>query len=110
VNERIYFTINGNRLHLHLLASHERKNQVEDLYKDALHKIVPFVKAHPEIEVIGGWSWLNATKTYGAMKERLGFTISDILPEELEGYEHSDNRPRKNALISREEFLQLYEN
>jgi len=110
VNKRISYSISDQgRLHLHLAPSHERKNEVEDMYRDALHKIVPLVKADSSIVTIGGWSWLNATKTYASMKERLKFTISDIPKEELEAYPSSDDRPKKNALMSREVFLKEYD-
>jgi len=109
INERVSYSLGGGRLHLHLAQSHERKEQIEDMYRDALNKVVGVVKVDPDIKEIGGWSWLNATKKYGDMKERLGFTISDISPEELAMHEHSDDRPRKNALMTREVFLSLYD-
>ena len=110
LNERINYDIKNGHLQLHLQPSFEVKDKIENYYRDALYKIVDIVKNDPTILLIGGPSWLNATKTYGTMKERLGFTLSEIpqdavkpdLPSELE------NRPMKNAYMTREEFLKLY--
>lgn len=111
LNERISYSIGGGRLQLHLAPSYERKDQIESYYLDGLEKVVEVVLAHPEIQLIGGSSWLNATKTYGSMKERFGFSISELSEEEKVQSIHDthDNRPTKNAFISREDFLKRYE-
>ena len=110
LNKRIFYTIDDGKLQLHLATSFQRKEEIEDMYRDALYKIVHVVKADPSITRIGGLSWLNATKTYGAMKERLGFTLFDATTEELaDAQRHRESRPTKNALMTREEFLRLYE-
>jgi hypothetical protein len=113
VNERISYTVGNGDLQLHLAPAFEVKDHIEDLYKDALEKLVDFIKAHPEIKRVGGRSWLNATKTYSAMKERLGFEISDYVDDEEETprqpeSESSQTRPAKNAYMSREKYLETY--
>ncbi len=113
VNERISYTVDGEVLQLHLATAFEMKDQIESLYEDALIKMADFVREHPEIKKIGGKSWLNATKTYGAMKERLGFEISDLSDEENETVSEGTIRdervrPVMNAYMSREQFLERY--
>jgi len=75
LNERVSYSIKEGQLQLHLAESFEMKDRIEDMYEDALRKIVDVVERDPSITSIGGLSWLNATKTYGSMKERLGFTV-----------------------------------
>ena len=108
VNERISYSIGGDQLQLHLAPAFEVKEKIEDYYRDALIKIADVVANNPEIKIIGGASWLNATKTYGAMKERLGFTISDISEEDRKKHHADATRSVKNAIMTREELLKRY--
>lgn len=113
VNERISYSVGAEEIQLHLAPAFEMKDQIEELYQDALEKLVDYVREHPEIKRIGGPSWLNATKTYGAMKERLGFQLSEAWHKEDETHRDSPSeefrsRPKKNAYITREDFLERY--
>ncbi len=108
VNERVSYSLGDDLLQLHLAPSVERKDQIEDMYQDALEKIVATVEADPNITRVGGASWLNATRTYGGMKERLGFTLSELSEEDREAHFADEDRPVKNALMTREEFLSRY--
>ena len=78
-------------------------------FRESLQKIVPIVKADQSIRTIGGPSWLNATNTYGSMKERLGFEISDTDPEILARHFKDEKRAVKDAIMTRERFLELYD-
>lgn len=108
LNERISYNVGEHGLQLHLAPAYEVKGKIEALYRDALEKIVPIVQANPDIWVIGGTSWINATRTYGAMKERLGFTLSDTPEEVVKEHFAHDERPLKDATMTREEFLARY--
>jgi len=110
VNKRISYNVGGGQLQLHLAPSFEVKDEIEALYEDALYRVAEVVKGNPDITRIGGSSWLNATKTYSAMKERLGFTIADTSPEVLEEHFQGKDRPVKDAFMSREDFLARYGN
>src|SRR3989338_4962641 len=97
VNERVSYSIAGDRLQLHLAPSFEIKDRIEELYKDALYNVVGVVRQNPNIKKIGGTSWLNATRTYGAMKQRLGFEISDPPKEDITTHHAGETRPLKDA-------------
>jgi hypothetical protein len=108
LNERISYSVGEHSLQLHLAPAREVKGRIEAMYQDALEKIVPIVQANPDIWVIGGTSWINATNTYGAMKERLGFTLSDTPEDVVREHFADETRPLKDATMTREEFLARY--
>ncbi len=109
VNERVSYSLHEGQLHLHLAPSFEVKDQIEGLYEDALVKVAQLVRSQPDILRIGGGSWLNATETFSEMKKRLGFEISDLTDKDREsGHYDETERPIKNALMSREDFLHRY--
>ncbi|MFH1712220.1 MAG: hypothetical protein ABH846_03230 [Patescibacteria group bacterium] len=109
VNERISYGIHGDHLQLHLAPSFEVKDKIEEYYRDGLEKVVDIVRENPDIKMIGGSSWLNATKTYGEMKKRLGFKISETPQEVIDAHFPESDRPIKNATMTREEFLARYD-
>ena len=109
LNDRISYSVGGGQLQLHLAPAYEVKDQIEAMYRDGLEKVVAIVKADPTITTIGGSSWINATKTYGNMKERLGFVLLDTPQEVIEEHFKYEDRPIKDAKMTREEFLKIYD-
>ena len=108
LNERVSYSKEGDRIQLHLATAFEVKEKIEDLYRDALYKIVEIVKSNPTILFIGGSSWINATRTYGGMKERLGFSLSETSDEVFQKHHTKEARPVKDATMTRDEFLRRY--
>jgi len=123
LNERVSYHVtetddDGNiiRVNIHLAACHElaetkeeRAKIIEELYIDGLKKLVQFAKDNPTLKSVNSTSWLNATKTYGDMKKRMGFEGFGPISEDLRKKHFSDEqRTVISCTLSRQELIDRY--
>ena len=108
LNERISYGKHRDSVHLHLAPSYSVKENLPELFIDAMKKLAQIIESDESIKSVTGTSWVLATRTFGSMLESFGFQIQDV-PEDIKAEHFStENRPIKMMIINREDFLKRF--
>lgn len=108
LNERISYGKHRDSVHLHLAPSYSVKENLPELFIDAMKKLAQIIESDESIKSVTGTSWVLATRTFGSMLESFGFQIQDV-PEDIKAEHFStENRPIKMMTINREDFLKRF--
>lgn len=106
VNQLLAYGVSGTHMHLHVQPN-ETASLREKLrfIKEGLAEIAKVLQAHPEIETVGGTSWIVGE--HEGILKHLGFRVSELNEEQKKFYAYEE-RKVADATMNRDEFLKKY--